>query len=134
MAIPVDAVLIDTCVWASFFGKPGSPEKQFIEELIDSDRAAIIGPVGAEILRGIHQNAQADWVASRLKFLHRPEIEWDDWKNVGKLGALLAKRGHRKIPLTDLVIATVALRHNWEVYSTDPHFSLVPELRKFESK
>jgi predicted nucleic acid-binding protein len=72
-------------------------------------------------------------VASRLQCLHHPEIEWEDWKNAGKLGAALAKRGSSKIPLTDLVIATVALRLDWQVYSTDPHFDLIPELKKFEA-
>jgi hypothetical protein len=27
-------VLVDTCIWAAFFGKPGSPEKAAVDDLL----------------------------------------------------------------------------------------------------
>jgi hypothetical protein len=45
-----DRVIVDTCIWASFFSKPSSPEKNTVDELIDSDRVMLIGPILAEVL------------------------------------------------------------------------------------
>ncbi len=37
-----DWVIVDTCVWASFFTKPTSPEKRVVDQLIDSDRILLV--------------------------------------------------------------------------------------------
>jgi hypothetical protein len=43
-------VFVDTCIWASFFDKPSSPEKVAVDDLLDTDRVALLGPIVAEIL------------------------------------------------------------------------------------
>ena len=45
-------------------------------------------------------------------------------------GRALAAKGHR-LPLTDLVVATTAKRLNTYVYSTDPDFDLIDDLKRF---
>ncbi|MCY2994969.1 MAG: hypothetical protein NTY19_44975 [Planctomycetota bacterium] len=40
-----DLVLVDTCIWVPFFNRPHSREKQTVDELLDEDRATLIGPV-----------------------------------------------------------------------------------------
>lgn len=125
-----DWVLVDTLVWASFFSKPDSPEKRAVDDLIDADRVALVGPIVAEVLLGFRRKAQADWVASRLRAAHFVETTWDDWKSAAEIGRELAAKGHA-IPITDLVIAAIAKRTDVAVYSTDPHFELVPELKRF---
>jgi len=55
-----DLVLVDTCIWVSFFNRPQSREKQTVDELLDDDRATLIGPVLAEILLGFRRDEQAD--------------------------------------------------------------------------
>jgi hypothetical protein len=47
-----DRVLIDTCIWASVFAKPGSREHHTTERLIEEDRVVLIGPVLTEVLYG----------------------------------------------------------------------------------
>ena len=44
-----DWVFVDTCIWASFFTKPSSPEKHAVDQLLDADRIALVGPVVAEV-------------------------------------------------------------------------------------
>src|SRR5438093_229006 len=95
-------VFVDTCIWASFFGKPASPEKFGVGDLLDADRVALVGPVVAEILLGFRRKDQADWAASRLKMAHYVEADWDHWRAAADLGRDLASKGH-KLPLTDLV-------------------------------
>jgi predicted nucleic acid-binding protein len=125
-----DWVFVDTCVWSSFFGKPGSPEKAAVDALLDADRVALTGPILAEVLLGFRRKDQADWVASRLRLAHHVEAGWDDWRAAADLGRDLAAGGH-KLPLTDLVVACVAKHCGAWVYTTDPHFDLVPDLKRF---
>jgi hypothetical protein len=67
-----DWVFVDTCIWASFFAKPGSPEKKAVDNLLDSDRAALVGPIISEILIGFRRDDQAQWgrVALEVGPLH----------------------------------------------------------------
>jgi predicted nucleic acid-binding protein len=128
-----DWVFVDTCIWASFFGKPSSPEKVAVDELLDSDRIALVGPIIAEVLMGFKRKDQADWIASRLKMAHYVEAGWDDWRETADLGREFSAKGN-KLPLTDLLVATSARRRNASVYTTDPHFDLIPDLKRFWPK
>jgi len=125
-----DLVLIDTCIWVGFFYRHQSSERSTVDSLLDEDRGAITGMILAEVLQGFRRDEQADWVASSLKGLHDLEPTWDDWRAAAKLGRQLAANGHR-LPLTDLVIAAIALRHDYAVLTTDPHFDLIADLKRF---
>ncbi len=84
----------------------------------------------AEVLQGFRRDEQADWVASSRKGLHDLEPSWDDWRVAAKLGRQLAANGHR-LPLTDLVIAAIAIRFDCANLTTDPHFDLIVGLKRF---
>jgi predicted nucleic acid-binding protein len=123
-------VFVDTCIWAAFFDKPGSREKAAVDDLLDSDRVGLVGPILAEVLIGFRRKDQADWVASRLRMAHYVEANWNDWRAAADLGRDLAGKGN-KLPLTDLLVASVAKRCQAWIYSTDPHFDVIPELKRF---
>jgi len=123
-------VFVDTCIWASFFGKPASPEKAAVDDLLDADRVALVGPVVAEVLLGFRRKDQADWVASRLRLAHYVEAGWNDWRAAADRDRDLAAKG-QLLPLTDLLVAAVALRCQAAVYTTDPHFDLLDELKRY---
>jgi predicted nucleic acid-binding protein len=125
-----DLVLIDTCIWVPFFNRPQSDEKRVVDELLDEDRAALTGPVLAEVLCGCRRDAQADWVASTLRGLHFLEPSWDDWRATARIHRHLIVRGHQ-LPLTDLSLAATAIRRECSVYSTDPHFDLIPDMKRY---
>ena len=120
----------DPCIWVSFFTRPSSREKLAVDELLATDRAALLGPVVAEVLRGFRRREQADWAASRLRLTHYVTAEWDDWRQAADLGREQAKRG-RDLPITDLALAAVALRLDAHVYTTDPHFDGIDGLKRF---
>ena len=123
-------MFVDTCIWASFFGKPSSPEKHGVDQLIDTDRIALVGPILAEVLLGFRRKDQADWVGSRLVLSHYAKLTQADWRSAADLGRILAAKGHR-IPLTDLVVAAVAQRLSASVYSTDPDFDAIADLKRY---
>jgi len=125
-----DLVLVDTLVWSAFFSKPASAEKRQVDLLLDEDRVGLIGPILAEVLRGFRRTEEADWVASRLRLAHYVEPNWEDRRTAAALGSQLAAKGH-DIPLTDLVIAALAIRIQAFVYTLDPHFDSIPELKRY---
>jgi predicted nucleic acid-binding protein len=125
-----DWVFVDTCVWASFFTKPNSAEKIAVAQLLSADRIALAGPIVSEVLIGFQRKNQADWIASRLKLAHYVEATWSDWQVAADLGRGLASKGQR-LPLSDLVIGAIAKRLSAFVYTTDPHFDLIADLKRF---
>jgi len=125
-----DLVLVDTCIWAAFFARKKSRHKSAVGDLLDQDRAAIIGPILAEVLLGFTGDAEADWVASALAGVQYLEVSRKDWRAVAKLGRQLAASGHL-LPISDLALAVAAHRHQYSVYSIDPHFDVVPNLKRY---
>jgi predicted nucleic acid-binding protein len=121
---------VDTVIWSAFFTKPTSHEKRIVDILLDEDRVALTGPILSEVLRGFRRTEQADWVASRMRLAHYFEPAWDDWRNAATLGRELGAKG-QEIPLTDLIIAALAQRLHAFVYSIDPHFDSIPDLKRF---
>ena len=124
-------ILIDTCVWIPFLNRPNSPERRTVAKLLEEDRAALVGSILQEILVGIHRKEQALWVASQLEGLNWVDLSRADWIEASNLGRVLIKQ-EKILPPADLQIAAVALRLGCEVYSTDPHFDLIPDLRRFD--
>jgi predicted nucleic acid-binding protein len=124
-----DLVLIDTCIRVSFFNRPQSAIRQAVDALIYTNRAAVIGPILAEVLCGFRRDTQADWVASFFEALQFPQLEWEDWRTAARLHRRLAQAGSR-LPLTDLVLAAVALRLDCLVFTSDPHFNLIAGLKQ----
>jgi predicted nucleic acid-binding protein len=122
-------VLIDTCIWVQFFNRPHSDDKKAVDLLLDDDRAALVGPILTEVLVGFRRHEQADWVASLLRGLRFLQVTWDEWRAAARLGRELIANGHT-VPQSDLVIAAVGLERDIAVYTTDPHFDLVPHLKK----
>jgi predicted nucleic acid-binding protein len=127
---PQDLVLIDACIWVPFFNRPQSAEKRAVDELLDADRAALIRPILAEVLSGFRRDAQADWVASALRGLVYVELTWGDWRAAARLARQVAARGHR-LPLSDLALAAVAQRLSCAVFTSDPHFTIIPDLKLY---
>ena len=125
-----ELVLVDTCIWIPFFNRPQSREKQALDELLDDDRVALVGPIVTEILLGFRRDEQADWVAAELRGIHHVPLSWDDWRGAAQLGRALRAGGH-VLPQADLVIAAVALKNEWRVWTIDPHFDHIPQLRRF---
>ena len=125
-----ELILIDTCIWVQFFNRPQSRDKQAVDVLLDDDRPALVGPILTEVLLGFRRDQHADWVASLLRGLHVLQVTWDEWREAARLGRQLMANGHT-LPLSELVVASVAHQRNLAVYSTDPHFDLMPTLKRY---
>ena len=125
MTIPMARrqVLFDTCLWAQFFNRPQSREHEAISSLVKRNQACTIGPIIFEVLSGFKRKQHADWVSSVLQCIPEIEMGWNAWRSAANWNRELVSRGSR-LPLADLFSATIALKNDLFIYSTDPHFRL----------
>ena len=63
-----------------------------------------------------------------MKKLPYLEVTWDAWEKAGELSRDLRRRGIT-IPLSDMIIASLAIVEGYEVLTVDPHFQHVPGLK-----
>jgi hypothetical protein len=120
-------VIADTSVWIAFFNQPGSPEKREIDILIDADHLVLVGVVLAELIQGCRTSSEANTTISKLTGLRFLETNLSSWKRAGELSFALRRKGVT-LPLSDLIIAALALEHQCQVYTLDPHFEQIPGL------
>ena len=123
-------VIADTSVWIPFFNRPDSPEKATLDILIDADEIALVGVVLAELLQGCRTESERHLLSDGLTALPYYEVTRSTWSRAGDLSAQLLRRGVT-LPLSDLVIAALALEQACLVYSLDTHFKKIPGLRLY---
>jgi hypothetical protein len=123
-------VIADTSAWIPFFNRPDSPEKLALDRLIDADEVALVGVVLAELLQGCRTSTERTTLSESLVALFYFEVTQTTWLRTGDLSAQLLRKGVT-LPLSDLLIATLAIEHDCRVYSLDTHFKKIPGLRLY---
>ncbi len=123
-------VIADTSVWIPFFNRPDSAEKISLDMLIDADEVALVGVVLAELLQGCRTPSERTVLSESLLALRYFEVTQTTWLRTGDLSAQLLRKGVT-LPLSDLLIAALAIEHDCRVYSLDTHFKKIPGLRLY---
>ena len=121
MRTVVDNVLIDTSAWIDFFRSNSGAAGDVVTDLIRLDKAYLTGPIIAELLHGVRvkkEISQLNFIFTTIPCL---EINQNDWKVTGNTLRQLRGKG-LSIPLTDVLIASVAIRNNMSVLTLDKHF------------
>ena len=121
---PVGQVLIDTCGWVDFLrARDGSLGDQ-VESAMATDRACLCSVSVAELLQGVKgqkEKRQLELLFNNVTLLH---VEPEDWVSAGHNLQALRSKGFQ-IPLTDALIAAVAIRLGLPVLTVDSHFGLL---------
>jgi predicted nucleic acid-binding protein len=120
-------VIADTSVWIPFFNRPDSHEKAALDLLIDADDVMLVGVVLAELLQGCRTPSERVTLSDALSALPYREVTTSTWMHTGDLSAQLLRKGIT-LPLSDLLIAALAIEHGCRVYSLDTHFTRIPGL------
>ncbi|MEE9548932.1 MAG: PIN domain-containing protein [Candidatus Binatia bacterium] len=126
-------VVADTTVWIEFFNDPESEEKHVLDHLIDNDQLAFVGPVLAELLQGCRTAGEANAILYHVSALPFLEMNFSAWRRAGEISSSLRRKG-TTLPLMDVIIAAIALEHDAEVFTIDPHFRRIPGLKLHRSK
>jgi predicted nucleic acid-binding protein len=123
-------LIIDTCVWIDFFKPRSSELKQTVGELLSREKVYLCGPVLYELSQGIRSEKEKALLADGFSALCYLEIDKPLWLKAGTLSASLNKIG-KTIPLSDILIAILALEHDLSVLTEDRHFNQIPGLKLY---
>ena len=120
-------ILPDTCAWIDYFRPGENALGQLVERAIASDSVYACGPVLYELVQGARSEKEQASLISALGALPCLEMTEALWIKTGQLSAALRKTG-KTIPLSDILIATLAIEHGLAVMTVDDHFRVIPGL------
>ncbi len=126
-----DKVLMDTSVWIDFLA--GHPDSvALVASVRRSHHIVICGQILQEVLQG-SRDAPALAKLERAFAIWESEVEQpEDFLEAARTYARLRWKG-TTVPPADCLIAAVAKRCGLLVCATDPHFELIPDLRRYHS-
>lgn len=125
-------VVVDTSVWVRFFNAPHSEEKARVDKLLTDNRVVMVGAILSELLQGSRSRKDYNQIKDKMTAFPYVETSKNTWVQIGETSFRLRKQGIT-IPLTDILIATLAKENNCEIYTVDPHFERIPEVKLYGS-
>lgn len=124
-----DNILADTSVWIEFF-KARSVTGNALEKLIKEHRVWTCGIVLFELIKGVKSEAEKTSILETLLSLEYIEMSPLLWKNAGEVAASLKKEG-KNLPMSDIFIASLAIKHNLQIFTLDKHFAQIPGVKVY---
>lgn len=124
-------VLIDTSVWIEFF-KKRSITGDAVVVLLNKGLVWVSGIVLFELVQGAKTEVEKTRIISQLTNLHYVEMSVGKWQRAGELAIMLKKNG-LNLPVSDILLAVVAIENNLSVFTLDKHFESIPGIRIFKS-
>ncbi len=116
-------VIIDTSIWIEYF-RGNSQNEGFIEKGLSEGSIYITGSIVSELLQGVKTQKEYDILSKCIEAIPFINCEYKDWITAGSISLNLRKKGIT-VPLTDIVIASVAMRINAKIYTLDKHFERI---------
>lgn len=123
----LNKILPDTCAWIDFFNGNRTALAEALAESLAQDVVVTCGMVLCELLQGVRKPGEELLMLNALQALPHLEMSRELWSSAGRLSASLRTRG-RSLPLSDIIIATMALDQNCAVLTVDRHFEGIPGL------
>ena len=117
-------VMIDTSAWIEFLRpRPATSEamRDKVQCYLESGQARICGVVITELLQGAKGRKEIDQLEQIFNLTPSLETLERDWQTAGLKLQQLKLHG-LTAPVTDAVIAAVALRNKLDVLTLDKHF------------
>jgi len=124
-------VLIDTSVWVEYFRGKDHELVESVKDLIRTQRAVMCGVVLSELLAGVRAKKSQDTLSQTLDALEYAEVSRSTWILAGEMSSRLKQQGIG-IPLTDLILASLAIECDSELLTLDSHFDQIPEVKRFK--
>jgi predicted nucleic acid-binding protein len=119
----VSDVLVDTSVWIDFF-RGDARVLARLDPLLEDDRAAVAGPIVAEVTSGARTSAVFRQLRARLAALTMLEAPADVWDRVAAARFSLARSG-TQAHLVDLLIALTASHAGHALLTRDRDFTAI---------
>jgi predicted nucleic acid-binding protein len=117
-------VLIDTSAWIAFF-RGHEPLASRVDAALADGSAAVCGMIELEVLQNVRPGEED--VRSLMRSTLRLRTDEADYREAGERLAGLRRRGVT-LPVTDGLIAQVALRYQLPLLEFDKHFEHIEDL------
>lgn len=114
-------ILIDTCAWIDFLRSKQGVLGNYVATAIERDEALICGVVKTELLQGAKGNKEKQQLELLFSGIDCLDTVEADWLDTGLCLQNLRSKGIT-LPVTDALIAVIALRHAVPVLTIDKHF------------
>jgi predicted nucleic acid-binding protein len=124
-------ILVDTSVWIAYFRDPSASVGNRLEDLMDADEVFVAGPIIYEVLQGTRTPKEFDTLRDLLGELPFLPVHGETWIGAAGMAAGLRRRGVT-LPMTDILLATLARDNQCRIWSLDPHFASIPGVRLFQ--
>jgi tRNA(fMet)-specific endonuclease VapC len=120
-------IIVDTSVWIEYL-KNRPSVTGVLDHYLLTGKAFTVGPVIAELLQGAKTEQDYNALKNSIDGLPYLETNLDDWVLAGRVSFKLRKQGIT-IPITDCIIAALAINRDAAVMSLDQHFEFIPDLK-----
>lgn len=124
-------IIADTSVWIEYFKNDANIVK-IINEGLDAGRIYTAGPVVSELLQGVRSDKELSLLSKYIDAVPFIDCKMKDWADAGRISFSLRKSGIT-IPLTDIIIFSIAQNNDAMIFTKDKHFSLIPDVKLFHS-
>lgn len=121
-------VLVDTPIWSLSLRRraidlsPGDRRiTQNLNELVRQQRARLLGSTRQEVLSGIREESTFLRIRDHLRGFRNVELDASDYEEAARGSNQCRHRGIAGSPI-DLLMCAVALRHGWQIFTTDHDF------------
>ena len=116
-------ILADTNVFIDFWNKP----TEELSDVFEKEDIVICGVVRAELLHGAVSDKDFANITMMLEAFDEKSLSTEDWQLLGSNLYKLRKNGV-KVPFSDAIIATLAMKYNIPVWTGDRHFALIQNI------
>jgi len=125
-----NGVLADTSIWIEFF-KSRSDIGNKLEKLIKENSVWTCGIVLFELVQGTKTDYEKSTITGILSNLKYVEMTQFLWKKAGELSGSLKRKG-LNLPLSDIIVAGIAIEHNLKIFTLDKHFGQIPGVKPYK--
>lgn len=126
-------LLPDTCAWIDFLNARSGGLAGKLEQALLQGEVATCGVVLFELIQGLKNPEEESQVLNAFQAIPHLEMTTGLWIKAGQLSSELRKKG-QTLPLSDIIIATLALEHDLTVLTIDRHFQTIPGLAVITGK
>lgn len=120
-------ILIDTSVWIDYFRKPDSETGDRVVKHLKRGSLSTCGIIVFEVLQGAADQEEFTFLEENLKGLHFLDSSAEVFYEAGRISYELQKHG-TTLPLSDILIATLAISNHQTIWTKDQHFKKIKGL------
>jgi len=124
-------ILVDTSVWIQYFNRLDAKPGKSVEKLLGEGRVVGSGIILTELLQGAKIEKEFNAILESMVAPPFLETTQNTWIKAGRISYALRRKGIT-IPITDLIIASLALEYDCLIFTLDPHFEKIPDIELYK--